>query len=106
MKASTKEDIMNYKLRPLEDRVVVKPLEAEEKTSGGILLPDTAKEKPVKGEVIAVGSGKVVKSGKRLAMAVKTGDRVVYGKYAGTDVKLNGSEYKVLNESDILAVID
>lgn len=94
------------KLRPLEDHVVVKPLEAEDRTAGGIILPDTAKEKSTKGEVVAVGKGKVLASGKRVEPQVKVGDRVICGKYGGTDVKLNGSEYKIVTENDILAVIE
>ena len=94
------------KLKPLDDRVVVKPLEVEEKTSGGIVLPDTAKEKSTKGEVVAVGSGKLLDNGKRLPMVVKVGDKVLYGKYGGADVKVDGVEYKILSESEILAKID
>lgn len=94
------------RLKPLDDRVVVKPLEAEEKTSGGIVLPDTAKEKPAKGEVIAVGPGRLTEDGKRITPEVKKGDRVIYGKYSGSDIKVDGVEYKILNESEILAKID
>ncbi len=93
-------------LRPLGDHVVVKPLEAEDKTSGGIILPDTAKEKPTRGEVIAVGHGKVLSNGKRVEPLVKKGDKVIYGRYSGTDVKLDGTEYKIVTESDILAVVE
>jgi len=93
-------------LRPLGDHVVVKPLEAEDKTSGGIILPDTAKEKPTRGEVIAVGHGKVLPNGKRVDPLVKKGDKVIYGRYSGTDVKLDGTEYKIVTESDILAVVE
>lgn len=92
-------------LRPLEDRLVVKPYEPEEKSAGGIFLPDTAKEKPTRGEVIAVGPGKMLKGGKRAEMSVKKGDRVLFSRYSGTDVKLDGVEYKIITESDILAVI-
>lgn len=91
------------KLRPLDDRVVVQPLEAEEKTAGGIVLPDTAKEKPQRGRVIAVGSGKLLDDGNRAAISVAKGDEVIFGKYAGNDVKVDGTEYKILRESDILA---
>jgi chaperonin GroES len=92
-------------LRPLEDRIVVKPYEPEEKSAGGIVLPDTAQEKPTRGEVMAVGPGKRLKNGKRAEMNVKKGDKVLFARYAGTDVKLEGTEYKIITESDILAVI-
>jgi chaperonin GroES len=94
------------KLRPIDDRVVVKVLEAEEKTKGGIVLPDTAKEKPQKGEVIAVGEGRLLDTGKRQPPAVKKGDLVLFGKYSGTEVKVDGQEYMILKEGDILAKID
>jgi chaperonin GroES len=94
------------KLRPIDDRVVVKVLEAEEKTRGGIVLPDTAKEKPQKGEVIAVGEGRLLDSGKRLAPSVKKGDTVLFGKYAGMEVKVDGQEFMILKEGDILAKVD
>jgi chaperonin GroES len=90
-------------LKPLDDRVVVEPTDAEEKTAGGILLPDTAKQKPQQGKVIAVGPGKLTDDGKRAAVGVKAGDIVLYGKYAGSDVEVNGVEFKILRESDILA---
>ena len=89
-------------LRPLDDRVVVEALEAEEKTSGGILLPDTAKQKPQQGKVIAVGPGRLNDNGNRSALAVKVGDTVLFGKYSGSDVEVNGREFKILRESDIL----
>ena len=89
-------------LRPLDDRVVVQALEAEEKTTGGILLPDTAKQKPQQGKVIAVGPGKLSDAGTRTALAVKVGDTVLFGKYSGSDVEVNGRELKILRESDIL----
>ncbi len=92
-------------LRPLEDHIVIKPLEAEDKTSGGIILPDTAKEKSTKGEVMAVGKGKILPNGKRVDPQVKAGDRVIYGKYSGTEVKIDGTEYKIVTENEILAVI-
>ncbi len=94
------------KLRPLSDNVVVKPIEAEDKTAGGIILPETAKEKSTKGEVIAVGKGKILKNGKNGPMIVKVGDKVIYGKYAGQDVKLDGQEVKILSESEIMAVVE
>ncbi len=93
------------KLRPLDDRVVVEPIEAEETTSGGIVLPDTAKEKPQRGTVIAVGPGKLLDSGERAALSVSVGDEVIYGKYGGSDIELNGDEVKILRETDILAKV-
>jgi chaperonin GroES len=93
----------NLTLRPLDDRVVVEPLEAEEKTSGGILLPDTAKQKPQQGRVIAVGPGKLSDKGDRTAVGVKVGDTVLFGKYSGSDVEVSGRELKILREGDILA---
>lgn len=95
---------MGLKLRPLDDRLVVTPIEAEETTAGGIVIPDTAKEKPQVGTVEAVGPGRVLDSGDRAGIGVKKGDRVWYGKYAGNDVKISGTEYKILRESDVLAV--
>jgi chaperonin GroES len=94
------------KLKPLDDRVVVKPQEAEEKTAGGIVLPDTAKEKPMMGKVIAVGDGKILDNGKRVALAVKKNDVVLYGKYGGSDVEVDGVEYKILRESEILGIVE
>jgi chaperonin GroES len=94
---------MAIKLQPLADRVVVCPIEREEVTRGGIVLPDTAKERPMEGEVIAAGPGKMTDDGKRIAMDVKVGDIVVYAKYGGTEIKIDGKEYMILNESQILA---
>lgn len=94
------------KLKPLNDRVLVKRLESEEKTAGGLFIPDTAKEKPSKGEVVAVGPGKVAENGSRIEMAVKKGDEVLFNKYAGTEIKLDGVEHLVMREEDILAIID
>ena len=94
------------KLKPLNDRVLVKRLESEEKTAGGLYIPDTAKEKPSKGQVVAVGPGKLADDGSRIAMAVKKGDEVLFNKYAGTEVKLDGVEHLVMREEDILAIID
>jgi len=91
------------KIRPLDDRVVVKPVEAEQKTKGGIVLPDTAKEKPQKGKVVAIGPGKLLSNGKRAAPDVKKGDIVLFGKYGGDDVTVDDTEYKLLRESDIFA---
>jgi len=96
---------MALKIRPLEDRVVVKQIEAEEKTAGGIVLPDTAKEKPQRGKVLAVGPGKMLDSGERSPIGVKDGDEVLFGKYSGTDIKVDGEEVKILRETDILAKI-
>lgn len=93
------------KLRPLDDRVVVQPIESEEKTAGGIVLPDTAKEKPQRGTVVAVGPGRMLDNGKRGELSVSIGDEVIYGKYGGTDIKINGDEVKVLREGDILAKV-
>ena len=92
-------------MKPLADRVVVKPSPAEEKTKGGIILPDTAKEKPVMGEVVAVGPGKVSDDGKKIAPEVKVGDKVLYGKYSGTEVTLDGEEYLIMREADIFAIV-
>jgi len=92
-------------IRPLDDRVVVEPLEAEEKTAGGIVLPDAAKEKPQRGKVISVGKGKLLDDGSRAAVAVSKGDEVIFGKYSGSEVKVDGTEYKILRESDILAKV-
>ncbi len=92
-------------LKPLNDRVLVKRLESEEKTASGLYIPDTAKEKPSKGEVIAVGPGKVADNGQRAPLEVKAGDSVLFNKYAGTEVKIDGNEYLVMREDDILAII-
>ncbi len=94
-----------FKLRPLDDRVVVEPSEAEEVTAGGIVLPDAAQEKPQRGKVVAVGGGKLLDSGKRGELSVTIGDEVIYGKYGGSDVEVDGQELKILRESDILAKV-
>jgi chaperonin GroES len=94
------------KVRPLHDRIIVQQLEEEEKTKGGIIIPDTAKEKPFEGKVIAVGTGKVNKDGKKVPLEVKKGDRILYAKYGGTEVKIDGEEYLIMKEDDILAVIE
>jgi chaperonin GroES len=94
------------KIRPLQDRVIVKRVEEEEKTKGGIIIPDTAKEKPIEGKVVAVGKGKVREDGKVQRLDVKKGDRVLFGKYAGTDVKIEGEEHLIMREDDILGVIE
>ncbi len=93
------------KIRPLDDRVVVEPMEAEEMTAGGIVLPDTAKEKPQRGKVVAVGPGKLMDNGQRAEMSVAIGDEVIYGKYGGTEIEVNGEDVKILRESDILAKV-
>ena len=93
------------RLRPLDDRVVVEPLEAEEVTAGGIVLPDTAQEKPQRGKVVAVGPGRLLDSGERGSLSVGVGDEVIYGKYGGSDVEVGGAEMKILRESDILAKV-
>ncbi len=94
------------KIRPLDDRVLVQPMESEEVTEGGIVLPDTAKEKSIKGTIKAVGPGKLLKDGRRAEMPLQMGDRVLYGKYAGHDVKIDGVEYKIMKEDDVLAKIE
>jgi chaperonin GroES len=95
-----------FKIKPLADRVVIKPAEAEEKTSGGIILPDTAKEKPIEGTVVAVGPGKTSDDGKVIKLEVKVGDRVLYGKYSGTEVTIGGEEYLIMRESDIFGIVN
>jgi len=93
------------KLKPLADRFVIKPAPAEEKSKGGIILPDTAKEKPVVGEIVAVGPGKVTDDGMKVAMEVKVGDKVLYGKYSGTEVTVEGEEFLIMREADIFAIV-
>ena len=94
------------KIRPLQDRVIVRRVSEEEKTKGGIIIPDTAKEKPQEGRVIAVGKGRIGENGKLLPMSLKDGDRVLFGKYSGSEIKLNGEEYLIMREEDILGVIE
>ena len=94
------------KLRPLQDRILVKRVEEEEKTKGGIIIPDTAKEKPAEGKVVAVGNGKLADDGKRIPLEIKKGDRILFGKYSGTEVKIDGEEHLVMREDDVLAVIE
>ena len=93
-------------LKPLGDMIVVKVVNHEEKTKGGIVLPDTAKEKPTEGEVMAIGTGKVLENGQKLPLEVKVGDRIIFSKYAGTEVKLDGEEYVIFSERDVLAIIE
>jgi chaperonin GroES len=95
----------SIKLRPLDDRVVVEPKEADEVTAGGIVLPDTAKEKPQRGAVLAIGPGKLLDSGERGALSVSVGDEVIYGKYSGSEIEVGGREVKILRETDILAKV-
>ena len=94
------------KLRPLHDRVLIKRVEQEDERHGSIIIPDTAKEKPQEGRVIAVGTGKVTEDGKRLPLTVKAGDRILFGKYSGSEVKIDGTEYLIMKEEDILGVLD
>jgi chaperonin GroES len=96
---------MAINLSPLADRVIVKPMEAEEKTAGGIILPDSAKEKPIEGKVVAVGPGRVTDEGKTIEMSVKVDNKVLYGKYGGTEVTVGGEDYLIMRESDIFAII-
>lgn len=93
-------------IKPLHDRVVVKRIEEEEKTVGGIIIPDTAKEKPIRGKVVAVGPGKLSDEGKRMEMSVQTGDKVMFNKYAGTEIKIEGEEHLIMREDDIVAIIE
>ncbi|MDP6777666.1 MAG: co-chaperone GroES [Candidatus Latescibacteria bacterium] len=97
---------MATKVKPLGDRVLIKPLEEEEQVKGGIIIPDTAKEKPQRGEVVAVGDGKTDDSGKKIALSVNSGDTVLYGKYSGTEVQLDDEEHLIMSEGDILAIIE
>jgi chaperonin GroES len=94
------------KLRPLQDRILVQRVKEEEKTKGGIIIPDTAKEKPVEGRVIATGIGKLSEEGKRIALEVKKGDRILFGKYSGNEIKIEGEEYLIMREDDVLGVIE
>jgi len=94
------------KIRPLQDRILVKRIEEEEKTSGGIIIPDTAKEKPMEGKVVAVGKGKVLEDGKVMPLDVNKGDRILFSKYAGTEVKIGGQEHLIIREEDVLGVIE
>ena len=93
------------KVKPLQDRLVIKRLEEEEKTKGGIIIPDAAKEKPQEGRVIAVGEGKVLESGQRSPVSVKVGDKILFGKYSGTEIKIDGDEHLIMREDDVLAII-
>jgi chaperonin GroES len=94
------------KVKPLQDRVIVKRVEEEEKTKGGIIIPDTAKEKPQEGQVVAVGGGKVSDKGERIALEVKAGDRVLFGKYSGNEINIDGEEHLIMREDDIIAIVE
>jgi chaperonin GroES len=94
------------KIKPLHDRVIVKRIEEEEKTKGGIIIPDSAKEKPAEGKIIAVGNGKVLEDGTRQPLEVKAGNRVLFGKYAGTEIKIDGEEHLIMREDDIIAIVE
>jgi chaperonin GroES len=94
------------KLKPLQDRILVQRVEEEKTTKGGIIIPDTAKEKPAEGKVVAVGNGKIGEDGKRIAFEIKKGDRILFGKYSGTEVKISGEEYLIMREEDVLGIIE
>jgi chaperonin GroES len=93
-------------VKPLQDRVIVKRMEEEEKTKGGIIIPDTAKEKPVEGKVVAVGSGRILENGNKVPLQVKKGDRVLFGRYSGTEIKIDGEEHLIMKEDDIVAIVE
>nr|WP_217125036.1 MULTISPECIES: co-chaperone GroES [Thermodesulfatator] len=97
---------MKMKVKPLHDRILVQRIEEEERTKSGIIIPDTAKEKPIMGKVIAVGDGRILENGQKLPLSVKEGDRILFGKYAGTEVKIEGEEYLIMREDDVLAIIE
>jgi chaperonin GroES len=99
------EGEVEMKVKPLHDRVIVKRIEEEETTKGGIIIPDTAKEKPIEGKVLAVGSGKIMDNGKKQPLEVKKGDRVLFGKYAGTEIQIEGEEHLIMREDDIIAIV-
>ncbi len=94
------------KIRPLQDRILVRRVQEEEKTKGGIIIPDTAKEKPIEGEIVAVGTGKVLDSGKHVALDVKAGDRILFGKYSGNEIQVDGVEHLILREDEILGIVE
>jgi chaperonin GroES len=93
-------------VKPLQDRVIVKRMEEEEKTKGGIIIPDTAKEKPVEGKVVAVGSGRILENGSKVPLQVKKGDRVLFGRYSGSEIKIDGEEHLIMKEDDIVAIVE
>jgi chaperonin GroES len=92
-------------VKPLADRIIIRPLEAEQKTAGGIIIPDAAKEKPQRGEVVAVGPGKITDNGQKVEMSIRKGDTVLYGKYSGTEIQIEGNDYLIMRESDVLALL-
>jgi chaperonin GroES len=98
--------MLEMKLRPLQDRILVQRVEEETTTKGGIIIPDTAKEKPAEGKVVAVGNGKMGDDGNRIALEIKTGDRILFGKYSGTEIKIEGDEYLIMREDDVLGIIE
>ncbi len=100
------EEGVPMKVKPLHDRILVQRIEEEERTKSGIIIPDTAKEKPIMGKVIAVGDGRILENGQKVPLSVKEGDRVLFGKYAGTEVKIEGEEYLIMREDDVLAIIE
>jgi chaperonin GroES len=100
------EVMWKMKIKPLHDRVIVKRIEEEDTTKGGIIIPDSAKEKPVEGKVMAVGAGKILDNGERQPLEVKEGDRILFGKYAGTDIKIDGEEHLIMREDDIIAIVE
>jgi chaperonin GroES len=100
------EEISKMKVRPLHDRVIVKRIEEEDKTKGGIIIPDTAKEKPIEGKIVAAGNGKILENGNKVPLEVKKGDRVLFGKYAGTEIKIDGEEHLIMREDDIIAIVE
>jgi chaperonin GroES len=95
-----------FKIRPLHDRIVVKRVEEETKTKGGIIIPDTAKEKPLEGKVVAAGNGKILENGTKIPLEVKKGDKILFGKYAGTEIKIEGEEYLMMREEDVLGIVE
>jgi len=97
--------MLEMKIKPLHDRVIVKRIKEEEKTKGGIIIPDTAKEKPIEGKIVAVGSGKLLDNGKTLPLEVKKGDKILFGKYAGTEIQIEGEEHLIMREDDIIAIV-
>jgi chaperonin GroES len=101
-----REEISDMKVRPLHDRIIVKRIKEEETTKGGIIIPDTAKEKPSEGKVIAVGDGKLLENGKRVPLQVKAGERILFGKYSGTEIKIQGEEHLIMREDDVMAVVE
>jgi len=106
LKTNRSEEKSKMKVKPLHDRVIVKRIEGDDKTKGGIIIPDTAKEKPMEGLIEAVGDGKILEDGKVIPLQVKVGDKVLFGKYAGTEIKIEGSEFLIMREDDIIAIVE